>query len=155
MFDINTADDLYFHVCKTMESFSQNNAKKVSDLFFLLMALNHLREWIAPRYCKRNNKWPEPKNNAELFSRNIYDIPEFDTLRKLCNGTKHLRKNTPKTSASYGLSIDEWNNINDVKSFDNGPPSQFEVNGKDVEELISTVLNYYSENWFNKPVSNK
>lgn len=152
MFDVDTAENLFFHICRTMKRFSCRRVKNVSELLFLVMALNHLREWIAPGY-KRDDKgnWPTPKNQEAQFFQDIWCLPEFKIINKLCNGTKHYISIPQTTNVEYGLNIDEWESVDDVQNFDNGPPHQFEVDGVNVETVMSKVLEYYSQNWFNKP----
>lgn len=75
MFDLNTAEDLFFYIQDSMKKYLANKHKNVSDVFFLIMALNHLREWIAPGYHPRfndkskSNEWKETNNGAEIFSK--------------------------------------------------------------------------------------
>lgn len=153
MFDINTAEDLFFHIREALKSFSGNRGKNVRELLFLVMALNHLREWIAPGY-KRDHKgvWPITNGKNEEFFLDIWKLPEFKTINKLCNGTKHCIVKNPKTTdVEYGLPIDEWSDIDGVQDFDSGQPQRFEVDGVNVETVMKTVQEYYSKNWFDKP----
>lgn len=156
MFDLNSPKDLFFYIKDSMQKYLANDEKKISDIFFLIMALNHLREWIAPDYNPTRNKtteeleWKDPKNKAEIFSKNIYSQENFSKLRKICNGTKHLSKSSPPTSFSYDLPIDSWDNVDSVKDFDKGPPSGFFVGRDSLETILISVIDYYDNQWFNK-----
>src|SRR3546814_16688684 len=77
------------------------------------MGLNHLREWIAPGYSFDNKKrlLPEPRNDAQAFSKEIYECLEHKIVRELCNQTKHLGKEI-QTSTSHEALFD------DVEDFD-------------------------------------
>ncbi len=123
----------------------------VSELLFLIMSLNHLREWIAPGYKKnKDGNWPTPHNLQEQFFLTIWDLPEFKTINKLCNGTKHFISNQQLTSTVYGVNFDDWDSFDDVQNFDNGPPQIFKVDGINVETVLLKVLEFYSKNWFEK-----
>jgi len=150
MFEIDTAEDLFFYICRTMKKFSGRRVKRVSEFLFLVMTLNHLREWIAPGYQRKGKGWPEPKNQEEQLFRDIWNMPEFQIINGLCNGIKHYKSIPQTTSTEFGLTIDEWESIDDVQDFDNGPPQRFEVDGVDVETIMTKVVEFYSKNWFNK-----
>ena len=151
MFDVTTPNDLFFHACRTMEHFENRRTKKISDLFFLIMALNHLREWIAPGYKKdENGMWPLPLNPQQKFFLSIWDLPEFRTINGICNGTKHFISKHKATSAEYGLNFDDWDNIDDIQNFDNGPPKAFKVDDIDIEPVLRKIIEFYSTNWFEK-----
>lgn len=113
MFDL-TSEELFFYIKYSMQKYLYHEEKKISNIFFLIMALNHLKEWIAsdynPKYNKDTNKleWKDQKNESEVFPKNIYLQENFSKLRKICNGTKHLSKVSPTTSSSYNLSIYSW-----------------------------------------------
>ncbi len=153
IFDINSAGSLFFLINRTMERFSGEREKDVTELLFLIMALNHLREWIAPGYGRnRDGNWPDPDNDGEQFSQDIYDkCPEFETIRKLCNRTKHIKPITQNTDSENGLPIDEWRGkIDDVADFDKGPAINYFVDDENVIHIINTVIDFYKIEWFEK-----
>lgn len=114
------------------------------------MALNHLREWIAPRYKKRGGSWPPADTPEKQFSQNIYDnCPEFDTIRKLCNKSKHINRD-PRTDSENGLPIDDWKDIDSVKDFDKGPAKNYSVDGGNVIGIMKKVIDFYKTEWFEK-----
>jgi hypothetical protein len=153
IFDIKTSKDLFFHINRTMKDYCDENEKDAIKLLFLIMALNHLREWIAPGYKKdRGGNWPLADTPEKQFSKNIYDnCPEFDTIRKLCNKSKHINLD-PRTGSMHTLTIDDWTGkIDDIADFDNGPATDYFVDGGNVIDIINTVINFYKTEWFEKP----
>lgn len=153
IFDINSAEGLFFLINRTMKRFSHEHEKDVTELLFLIMALNHLREWIAPGYGRdRDGNWPDPDNDGEQFSQDIYDkCPEFETIRKLCNKSKHIKRNSPNTHSEHGVFVDEREGkIDDLLDFDKGPAINYFVDGENVIDIINTVIDFYKTEWFEK-----
>lgn len=151
MFDLDSAESLLSYIDQSLKNYSSQKSKRVSELFFLIMSLTHLREWIAPGYkMNKSNHWPDPKNDAEVFSRKIYSLQDYDLLRRVCNGTKHLSGGRPDTSATHGLNIDDWDDFDGVRIVDEGPPSDFYIGDENIYEIMVRVFNYYHHNWFHK-----
>ena len=153
IFDINSAGSLFFLINRTMERYSGEQEKDVTELLFLIMALNHLREWIAPGYGRdQDGNWPIPRNNGDQFFLDIYNkCPEFQIINKLCNSTKHFRQITQNTHSEHGLPINEWSGkIDDVADFDKGPAINYFVDDENVIDIINTVIDFYKTEWFEK-----
>jgi hypothetical protein len=145
IFNLNSKD-LFFYIQVSMKKYKNSKAKNIEQLFFIIMSLNHIREWIAPGY-KHTYK---PINVEQEFYNDIYELQEFKTIQDLCNGIKHLGS-SKNTEAQYGLKIDDWDAMfDDVKSFDDGPPSKFTVDGMDIENVLDKVIDFYSREWFDK-----
>lgn len=153
IFDINNAKGLFFHIKRTRNDYFESKEKNPSELLFLIMALNHLREWIAPGYkpCGHGN-WPPADTPEKQFSQNIYiNCTAFETIRKLCNHSKHITRNSPDTDSEHGLDIDDWTGkIDDVADFDKGPATNYFVDGENVINIIDAVINFYETEWFEK-----
>ncbi|MBT4668620.1 MAG: hypothetical protein HOC17_03680 [Candidatus Ruthia sp.] len=150
MFDLK-AEDLFFHVKQAMGKYQESKSKSIEQLFFIIMGLNHLREWIAPGY-KYDRESPSPVTKEHKFFVKIYnELPEFKTINASCNGIKHL-ESSQNTDAKYGLKIDDWGLFDDVQSFDDGPPSKFTVDGVDIEIILKKVIDFYSKEWFDKNI---
>lgn len=107
MFNLNTPSDYFFHIENAIKSYQGKSNKSIQELFFIINGLNHLSEWIAPRY-DYNIK---PRTPNEIFFNNIWSLSEFRTINKLCNGVKHLNEKLPKTHANFGLPFDKWDDI--------------------------------------------
>lgn len=151
IFDINNAEELFFHIDRTMKDYCAEKEKDAVKLLFLIMALNHLREWIAPGYKPdRHNNWPATDTPEKQFSKNIYiNCTAFETIRKLCNKSKHITRN-PRTDSEYGLPIDDWKDFDSVKDVDKGPAKNYFVNGENVINIMKKVINFYETEWFEK-----
>ena len=154
IFDINSEKGLFFLINRTIKRFTDELEKDVTELLFLLMALNHLREWIAPGYGRdQDGNWPDPDNDGEQFFLDIYnECPEFKIINKLCNRTKHPEKIPQITHSEHGLTIDEWKGkIDDLLDFDKGPATNYYfVDGRNVIDIINTVIDFYKTEWFEK-----
>jgi hypothetical protein len=152
IFDINNAKGLFFLINRTIKRFCDEEEKDAAKLLFLIMALNHLREWIAPGYKPdRNGNWP-PANTAEKrFSQDIYDnCYEFGTIRELCNKSKHLKQIPELIHTEYDTLFDDWSDIDSVPDFDKGPATNYFVDGENVINLIYTVIDFYNTEWFER-----
>ena len=153
IFDINSEKILFFLINRTMKRFSGEREKDVTKLLFLIMALNHLREWIAPGYKKVNGKFPPANTEKEKFFLDIWECSEFRTINKLCNNTKHIdeEQNPQNTYSEHGLTIDELEGeIDDLLDFDKGPAINYFVDGENVIDIINTVIDFYKIEWFEK-----
>ena len=136
IFEISTPEDFLHSIEKVYERYLQS--KYCEDLLYVLMGLNHLREWIAPDGT--------PEGAAKQFSKAIYADADFHIVRRLCNRTKHLRK--IETTTEYGVTMDEWPNLASVHSLAEGATLAHLVEDKDVTEVCDSVIDYYKKNWF-------
>lgn len=152
IFDVKTSEDYFYHIQRSIDKYKLDTSKNIERLFFIINGLNHLREWIAPNYepYTRDKNINEPKNEAEVFSKNIYDLSEYTIIREVCNGIKHLRKQRKKLETSYNLNVDTWPNFDDVQNVDAGAPSNFFVDSINIIEFIEKVTRYYDEKWFHR-----
>ena len=144
-FHLSSPDDFFYSLRNTLARYRRDKAKRVEDLFFLVMGLTHLREWIAPGY---NHKDPVLTAAHRLYH-DIYGTPEFKTVQAVCNGLKHV-KHSPVTSYSGGLPFDEWPEVNSVVKWDDGPPTAFYIDGEDVGDLLQRLVDSYQRKWFSK-----
>lgn len=145
-FHLTSPKDLFYCLENALAQYQKSKAKRVEDLFFLIMGLTHLREWIAPGYDYNQTQ----TTTAHALYHDIYATEEFKTIQALCNGLKHL-KHAPRTSYSAGLPIDEWPApIDAVVKWDDGPPTAFYVDGEDVENILQRLVDSYREKWFSE-----
>lgn len=147
-FDLSSPD-IFFQVLKKAASeLKESQFKSTSKLMFVVMGLNHLREWIAPDYdCKK-----EAKNPAEKFFCKIFSLEEFKTVRALCNRSKHMKVSKTPLFHTQCNSIDHWPEIDSVENIDLGPPTDYFVGDRDVQDIIACVIEYYETHWFRKRV---
>lgn len=143
IFNIHSAEEFYDSIRYALERYQKSPAKKVETLFFIVMGLNHLREWIAPDY----NHKAEPTTPEEKFYNDIFYNKDFKTIKALSNGSKHLQAG-PKTTYESGLPISEWPDMGSLKSISEGPPSAFYVKNEEISIILERVLNFYSARWF-------
>lgn len=144
-FHLASPDDFFYCLKNTLTRYKSDKAKRVEDLFFLVMGLTHLREWIAPGYKHTT----PPATAAHKLYNDIYETAEFKTVQSLCNGLKHV-EHAPTTSYSAGLAFDEWPDVSSVVKWDDGPPTAFYVDGEEVGELLQRLVESYQEKWFSK-----
>ena len=145
MFDINSPEAFFRAICRNASDLRNRSAKATDRLLFVIFGLNHLREWIAPGYRPRGS----PTNEKERFYESIYSCPSFELINDICNHTKHL-KPIGSERTGYGLNIDDWSDIDSVESFDDGPPTSYEIDGKDVLEAVEEVIAFYQQRWFDR-----
>lgn len=150
-FHLTSAKDFLYCLENTLARYKKSRVKRVEDLFFLVMGLAHLREWIAPGY-KHEQTAVTP---AQHFYNDIYKIQDFKTVLALCNGIKHLdiehsdNRPAPNTSYSADLPFNEWPApIDEVLKWDDGPPTDFYVDKEKIEEMLQRLVDFYKEKWF-------
>lgn len=93
-----------------------------------------------------------PANDAEHFFLAIYADRDWKIVNSICNQAKH-EGHVPNLDAEYGLRLSSWGLVSDVRSFSNGPPSKFTVDGQDIEPILERVIDFYRRNWFQKTAS--
>ena len=72
VFDFGDAKAFFESIERTYNRYRQGPVKSTEDLLYVVMGLNHLREWISPGFNKgKNGKWPKVKNEEQKFSKKI------------------------------------------------------------------------------------
>lgn len=146
IFDVASPEAFLNSIDRSFQRYQDGKVKSIELLLYIIMGLNHLREWIAPNYDHKK----EPRNDGERFYREIYLQDSFRTIHFLCNRTKHLRPADINTSSSHGLPFSEWPDIWSVTNFLKGPVTNYFVDDKNVTEIIRDVIDSYKNSWFNK-----
>lgn len=158
VFDLKTPAEFFGTILRIYDRYQRSNEKDIEDLLYVLMGLNHLREWIAPGYsaytrtCEGKQK-NLPRNRGEVFYNEIWDdTSSFKIINSLCNRTKHLKTGTIRgtTSSSHDIPFDDWSDVDAVRDFDLGPASKYLVDGRDVVEIINDVIAFYRTKWFER-----
>lgn len=153
IFDIDTADELFAMLRERFDQYCYDPEKSTEDAIFIVLIANHLREWIAPGYGPKGKKWPVAKTEAQKFSQRVYSDKNFEVVRAIANGTKHLRTG-PKTSVSYtGHSGHQPEQ--DVAIIGHiagrpilkGIPEGHYADGTNLKDIIAPVVALYRE-WF-------
>ena len=146
-FDINSDEAFFLSLQRAASKLQSLKVKETANVLYLLMGVNHLRDWIAPGYDRR---WKIPTTPAQKFYVAIYSLPEFKVINVLCNRSKHMGDLVYCLEAKYGTMIDEYLEIDSVFDFDNGPPIGYSVDGRDLFDIIAVVLRYYQSEWYEK-----
>ncbi len=144
IFNIHTSEDFYFTIQNALKNYQNSKAKRIEDLFFIIMGLNHLREWIAPNYNREN----KAQTRGEEFYNEIFKNEDFRTVKELCNGSKHLKPGG-ETRYKSDFPITDWPDISSVRSIEEGPPSTFYANGEEVGNILERLSDFYRDRWFN------
>ena len=122
------------------------------NFFFIAAGLNHLREWIAPKYNPRIKKGKvtnPPKFLCEKFYNKIHaECPEFKTINQVCNGLKHCKNKGATASGNSSPVLADWKRMSDVPSLKSGAPQEFSIDGKSAVEVFESVVKFYDEYWF-------
>jgi hypothetical protein len=146
IFDINTPLEFFNSIKRIFERYKSRQAKDIEDLLYVIMGLNHLREWIAHGYDQKHL----PNNDRKVFCLTILNNTSYKIIKSLCEKTKHvIKKISQKTSAQYGVMFDDWPDVDAVRDFDLGPASDYFVDGKNIIKIIDEIVGFYENNWFN------
>ncbi|MFN4312415.1 MAG: hypothetical protein ACK4FK_17665 [Ferrovibrio sp.] len=146
VFDFSDAKDFYNSIRNSYLRYQKGPTRATEDLLYVVMGLNHLREWIAPDFDSNSKHWSIPRNAEQIFSKKIFSHPAHAVIRQLCNHTKHSNR-TMNTYTEHGAPIDDWPDFDAVQSTDLGPPINHFVDGKPISEFIETLIAEY-ETWF-------
>lgn len=152
VFDIGDSRSFFASIERRYSGYIHCRCKSTEDLLFVIMGICHLREWIAPDFNPKNGRWDPCDTDEKSFSKEIYLTDSFDTIRRLCNTSKHfeLRKERqPITTVTFDSFVDDWPDFDSVASVDDGPPTSHVVDGYPVEKLIDDVLQRYRD-WFSR-----
>lgn len=143
-FDIHSPEELFALLKTIASSYGSSRPKRTQDLLLLVFGLTHLREWIAPGYDPTRN----PTTPAEKFHQSIYGLEEFKILQGLCNRSKHMKASSTVMGTLYESRIDDWPDVDSVQNFDQGVPTAFSVDDRDVHDVIESVIKFYEARWF-------
>jgi hypothetical protein len=150
IFDIGSAHDLFKLAEQHFMAYRDKPVKTTGDVILIVMIVNHLREWIAPKFEPTRQlpngklKWPTADTPEKRFSQKIYQNADFAVVRQLCNGTKHS-KVMPSTK-SHPLEL--VGSSPDVKVvITGGVASGHLVDGRPFEDVIGPLMSEY-RSWF-------
>lgn len=145
IFDINSDEAFFRALQRALLKLQTHKVKDTNVLLYLIMGVNHLRDWIAPGFDWKDGK---PMTPGQKFGADIFNLPEFKIVNAVCNRSKHMGRLAYCLGTEYGTMIDEWPDIDSVANFDNGPPVGYSVDGRNLLEIINVVLRYYESNWY-------
>ena len=118
IFDIETPERFFHLIEQRFIRYQANVVKPTEVLLFIIMGLNHLREWIAPQFEPISHNpltWPPANTPEKAFSKKVYEDADHKVIRALCNGVKHVKARglTPEkpkheTSTAHDSNLDKW-----------------------------------------------
>jgi hypothetical protein len=134
-FNIESAEQLFSLLKNVADNLATSNPKRTEDFLLLIFALTHLREWIAPDYDWRQRP---PETTEEIFYQDIWKFDEFKFLQGLCNRSKHM------CATDTAMAV--------LHESENGRRALvgYYADGKDVEDVIRAVIEFYEEKWFSR-----
>jgi hypothetical protein len=146
-FDLDSSAELYQALERASERYIASRLRTTEQVFFLVLGLTHLREWI--RAEARRDGDAALKERAEQFFLDIFYLPEFGHLYALTNHAKHQ----DRPSALLQRVVYEESMIDDWPDFDNPspndpPPVTYHLNGKELADYLPVILKFYRERWF-------
>lgn len=133
-FNIESAEQLFSLLKTVANRLTASHEKRTEDFLLLIFGLTHLREWIAPDYDWKRGP---PATPEEHVFQDIWKFEEFEFLRKLCNRSKHMCVTDTAMAALH-------------ESNGHRRLAGYFADGKDVEDAIRSVIEFYEENWFSK-----
>jgi|ERR1700730_3945365 hypothetical protein len=149
IFDIESPEELLDLVEHKFKLYCEAAVKAPEDILFIIMIVNHLREWIAPGYKpKKDGTWPNADSPEKCFSQKVFKDTNFEVIRNLCNGTKHAKK-MKNTGTKYEPNLFAWPNLFAVRNIFMGVPTSYLVDGQPIENYVKPILDMYLE-WFRK-----
>lgn len=148
LLDINSEEDFFEIIKNSFKRYKNEKDKSIEILLFIIMGLNHLREWIAPGYAPftHNGNINVPKTRYEQFSNDVYITNEHKILREICNKSKHLKSSSTSSDA---LPSGESLNFDEVINSANGLVVSYSVDDRDITDIIEKLILFYQTGWFN------
>ncbi len=138
-FDIVSPEGFLTDLVVSYRKYKISKVKPTRDLLYIVMGLNHLREWIAPGFKGGRST---PNSAEEFFSEKVFQSREHQAIRAVCNASKHFTGKVG-TSVDYGANIDDWPDFDSVQSVDDGPPTAHYIDNRPVEVLIEPLITLY------------
>ena len=91
VFDIGDAREFFLSIKGTYDRSREIKVKSTEDVLYVIMGLNHLREWIVPGFDKIKGEWPVADTPEKEFSKCVYESREHNIIRNISNMTKHFK----------------------------------------------------------------
>lgn len=143
--DLDMPQQLFAVLCTAFARYEADKAKRIDDVFLLVLGLTHLREWIAPGFKGKQ----APRNPAERFSEALWSHESYRTLVHIANHAKHQFRDEKLIirSVHYDL-VDDWPDVDRANSTDAGPVKDYFVDDHDLCDLFHETLAFYRDHWF-------
>lgn len=143
---IFTHHELFDLICNKYLELQNKSSYKIEDIYFLIFSLHHLREWIVPGFKYQKNP---PQADIQEFNK-IFENESYELVLSLANHLKHLKKieNNPEPICRKDM-IDDWPSLDDVSLISVGYV-EFQVEGRNILQVIREVIFAYNDNYFRK-----
>lgn len=150
--DLDVPDQLFHVLIAAFSRYEADQAKRIDDVFLLVLGLAHLREWIAPGFKGQRT----PRNPAERFSEKLYQHEPYRILLYLANHAKHqFRDDNLVIRSVHYDKVDDWSEFERANSVDDGPVRDYFVGDHDLCDLFHEVLAFYRDHWFSLDVNDQ
>jgi hypothetical protein len=151
LFGVNSPEDFLKEIERAVQFYEAGKTRQTRELLFIFLALNHLRDWIAP---ETEIKKPRPSNLscAQNFYYDIYcksDVSRFKTVNAIANGVKHFKFKLQAQESKSSLMAD-WDSLAEVSSLAEGVQTAHFIDDEPVEHIYQATLKFYKEHWFEK-----
>lgn len=150
--DLDMPHQLFSVLITAFSRYEADKAKRIDDVFLLVLGLAHLREWIAPGFKGKR----APRNPAERFSEALYKHEAYRILLHIANHAKHQFRddNLVIRSVHYDR-LDDWPDVDRANSVDAGPVRAYFIGDRDLCDLFHEILAFYRDRWFSLDVKDQ
>jgi hypothetical protein len=148
-FDLDSSGELFEALERANERYAASRLRTTEQVFFLILGLTHLREWIR---AEARRESAGIKARGERLYSDIFYLTEFGAILALTNHAKHQ----DKPSALLQRVVFEVPLVDDWTDFDSGgaddpPPVTYHLNGRELGEYFPVILEFYRVRWFSLP----
>lgn len=150
--DLDMPHQLFHVLIAAFSRYEADKAKRIDDVFLLVLGLAHLREWVAPGFKGKL----APRNPAERFSEALYMHESYRILLNLANHAKHQFRDDKLVIRSVHYDkLDDWPDFDRANSVDAGPVKDYFLGDRDLCDLFHEVLAFYRDHWFSLDVDDQ
>lgn len=138
LYSINNSRRLFERLVVLYSTFYSNPSEE--GIFDVIFPLCHLREWICPgKYESYKNKDKKDITKEEALHALLHEMPEYKTIRELCNAAKHYNANTldNRTQIYQGARVGLAN------CEDSLDVTHYVVDGRDIRDIFWPVYSVY------------
>lgn len=144
LFELGSPHDLFREIQTAIVEYDKEPNSRL--LLFLLFSLNHLREWIAGTDLQellKKSKHGHELSEAERFCLALDVLNEFQTVRSLCNRSKHHKiTSINMTTVTVGATCNSY-------CSDSLGQKYYRIDGIDSRKIFFPVIREYFL-WFEK-----
>lgn len=143
LFSTGDAGAMFEHLKSKWVTFYEHPTEE--GLIDTLFPMFHLREWIY----QGKKKFYEGKNSSELsreeaLDKKLWELPEYQVIKSLCNHSKHFRCNPDKNMIHVTVEV-KGARAGLTKCGDSLGESYFLVDDRDIRDIFIEVYRTYYE----------